>query len=519
MLKVRQIKVEARKNNYEEILIKKLNIKKEDIISYKIKKQSIDARKKDEIFYVYEIDVNLKNEDKIKLNNDIEKTKEIVFEFKKDKEIVLDKRPVIVGMGPSGLFAAYIFALNGLKPIIIDRGKCVEDRIQKVEEFWKNNKLDLDTNVQFGEGGAGTFSDGKLNTQVKDKENLKEEILKTFVKYGADEEILYSYKPHVGTDVLVGVIKNIRDEIKTLGGEFFYDSKLNDIKIEGSSLKQIKVNEKWIDTDILVLALGHSSRDTFRMLYNRNLNIESKPFAIGVRIQHNQDMIDESLIGNKYKDIISKMSYKLTYTSSYKRGVYTFCMCPGGYVVNASSENERLCINGMSYKDRDSKIANSAIVVTVTKRDFGESPLGGIEYQEQLENKVYKIGNGLIPTQLLKDFMEDRVTTCFKTVIPKFKGNYILTNLNGILDKEITESIKEALIDYGKKIKGFDSDDAIISLIESRTSSPIRIVRDENYKSNINGIYPIGEGAGYAGGIISASMDGVKAALSIIDNI
>ena len=342
-------------------------------------------------------------------------------------------------------------------------------------------------------------------------------VYETFVSFGADEEILYSYKPHIGTDVLTEVIKNMRNKIISLGGEFRFNTCLTDINIENNKLKSIVLNnQEVIDTDIIVLAIGHSSRDTFKMLYDKNINMEAKAFAVGLRVIHNQDMINESQYGKKYKDKLGAAPYKLTYTTSTGRGVYSFCMCPGGYVVNASSEENRLAVNGMSYSKRDSSNANSAIVVTVFPSDFGNNPMDGIKFQRNLEEKAYKLGNGNIPIQLLDDFIKLRKSTGLKTVIPNIKGNYILTDLNNLLPSNLNESIKEAMPEFGRKIKGFDNPDTIFAGIESRTSSPVRIKRDENFISSIEGIYPCGEGCGYAGGITSAAIDGMKVAEQII---
>ena len=514
MIHLKNIKVEVTKNNLEDKIIKKLKINSSDLNKINIVKQSLDARDKNNVLYVYEVDVDVKNEDKIlKLNKELEKSVDRTYILPKSNR---KKNVVIVGSGPAGLFCGYILALSNYNPIIIEQGKKVEDRINDVNEFFKNNKLNTHSNIQFGEGGAGTFSDGKLNTRVSDKFNRINFVLNTFIKFGAPKEILYSYNPHIGTDVLIDVIRNMRKEIINLGGTFMFNTKLTDIKIVNNKIDSIEVNSnKWISVENLVLAIGHSSRDTFELLYNKKLNMEPKPFAVGIRVIHNQEMIDESQYG-KYSKILHPATYKLTYKASNNRGVYSFCMCPGGYVVNASSEENRLAINGMSYSKRDSVNSNSAIVVTVNTSDFGSSVLDGVKYQRKLEEKAYNAGNGLIPTQLLKDFKDNKISNNFKSVKPTFKGNYSFSNLNEIFDKEICDSIKEAFINFGKKIKGFDNDDTILSAVESRTSSPVRINRDDSLESNIKGIYPCGEGAGYAGGITSASIDGIKVAEKII---
>lgn len=517
MLRVRQVKIEVTSDNRENLLktiSKKLKIDKSLIEDISIFKQSIDARDKNNIYYVYEVNVNVKNEQEIlrkNKSNDILLAPNLDYKFQKSGTMKLDKRPIIVGSGPAGLFCAYILAENNYKPIVIERGEDVDKRVESVNKFWKEGVLNSNSNVQFGEGGAGTFSDGKLNTLVKDEFNRGRKVFETLVKFGAPEEILYSYKPHIGTDILRSVVKNMREEIKKMGGTFLYNTCLTDINIEDNQIKSIEINKKEIiDTNVLVLAIGHSARDTFEMLYRKNTQMTSKPFAIGLRVEHSQNMINESQYGLKYKDILPPASYKLTYQASNNRGVYSFCMCPGGYVVNASSEEGRLAINGMSYSKRDGKGANSAIVVTITPDDFGYDTLDGMKYQRVLEEKAFNIGKGKIPVQTLKGFKENSISNLKNK--PSIKGEYTISNINEILPIEVSKSLKEAFTNFGKKIKGFDYDDTLLMAIESRTSSPIRILRDENLESSIKGIYPSGEGAGYAGGITSAAMDGIKIA-------
>ena len=513
MIRVRQVKVLYNESSIENItkkVAKKLNIKETDIKSLKINKESIDARKKPEIYYIYEVDCDLLNEELIlrkNKSNDILKIDEKEYEIKVTGTNELNKRPVIIGSGPAGLFAGYYLAKLGYKPLIIERGEKIDDRVKSVEEFWNKGILNKNSNVQFGEGGAGTFSDGKLNTLVKDKEGRCKEVFKIFVENGADSNILYKNKPHIGTDVLRNVIINMRNKIIEMNGTFRFNTTLTDIKIENNKIKSIVLNNnEEIDTDILILAIGHSARDTFKMLYENKILMNPKPFAVGVRIQHPQDMINKSQYGNVE---IDAASYKLTYKASNNRGVYSFCMCPGGYVVNASSEENRLAINGMSNHARDTKCANSAIVVTVTPEDYGFNPLDGIEFQRELEEKAYNLGKGLIPVQLFKDYKENKVSTKFGFE-PCFKGNYTFADINKIFPEYINESLKEAIDYYDTKIKGFNRDDAILAGVESRTSSPVRIERDEIFNSNIKGIYPIGEGAGYAGGITTSAIDGLK---------
>lgn len=521
MIRVRQVKVKVEKNTEEEIkrqISSKLKVNISSIHKIKVQKKSLDARKKDEIYYVYEADAEVENEEsilkKIK-SNDIFITPEEEYKFFVTGTKEMKYRPIIVGSGPAGLFSAYLLAEHGYRPLVIERGECVEDRIKSVEEFWKTGIVNPNSNVQFGEGGAGTFSDGKLNTLVKDKEFRMKKVFEIFVKHGASEDILYENKPHIGTDILRNVVASMRNKIIENGGEFRYNTCLTNLIIKNDILEAIEINHKEkISCETLILAIGHSARDTFQMLFEHDIIMKPKPFALGIRIMHPQDMINESQYGSMHK-YLPPASYKLTYTTSKKRGVYSFCMCPGGYVVNASSEDRRLAINGMSNHDRDTKNANSAIVVTVSPDDYGTCPLDGIEFQRKLETKAYEIGKGAIPIQLLKDFNENRSSTALGKVEPIFKGNYTFSNINDIFPGYITEAIKEALPVFGTKIKGYDRDDAIVAGIESRTSSPICIKRDETFISNIKGIYPCGEGAGYAGGITTSAMDGLKVAEAI----
>ena len=507
MIRVRQVKMHIDSNNLLNKIASKLNVKENNIKNYKIIKESIDARDKNNLFYIYEVDVELSDESKIKLNNDILKVEEKEYKINIDGTSKLNNRPIIVGSGPAGLFCAYYLSKLGYKPIVIERGEDVDSRTKKIEEFWKNNKLDINSNVQFGEGGAGTFSDGKLNTLVKDKEGRKNEVLKIFVENGAPKEILYKNKPHIGTDILRTVIKNMRNKIIEMGGEYRFNTTLTDINIENNKIKSIIVNNnEEINTDILVLAIGHSARDTFKMLYDIKIKMSPKPFAIGIRIMHPQEMINLNQYGTNK---LGSADYKLTYKSSNNRGVYSFCMCPGGYVVNASSEEGRLAINGMSYNDRNSGVANSAIVVTISPDDYGDNPLDGIEFQRELEEKTYNIGNGNIPVQLYKDYKDNKISDKF-IFDPCIKGNYSFSNLNDIFPDYINESLKEAIENFNHIIKGFNRDDAVMAAIESRTSSPVRIERNELFESSVKGIYPIGEGAGYAGGITTSAIDGLK---------
>ena len=513
MLRIKNIKISVKELDQEK-LIKEYLLKKYklNISDFKINKKSIDARHKPDVFYIYEIDTNISDKKYLKYDNIEEITDE---EYKiPSLNKTLQNRPVIIGFGPSGIFCSYILAKAGLKPIIFERGKKIEDRIKDVENFWNNNKLDSNSNIQFGEGGAGTFSDGKLNTMIKEKMRQKF-VFKTFVEFGAPKEILYINKPHIGTDLLRNIIINIRNEIIKLGGEIHYNSTLTSINIENNIVKSIIINnEETYPVDNLVLAIGHSARDTFKML-NKNLEMVPKPFAVGVRVQHKQDLISKNQYGDLYK-YLKPADYKLTYQTKDGRGVYSFCMCPGGFIVNSSSEENKICINGMSNHERNEENANSAIVVTVSPSDYGSNIFDGMKFQEELENKAFIEGKGLIPISLYKEYKNGEVSTSFGDIKPVFKGGYSFANINNIFPDYINNSIKEAMENFNTKINGFSSDDVIIAAVESRTSSPIRILRDDNFESNIKGIYPCGEGAGYAGGITSASIDGIKVAEKII---
>lgn len=531
MIRIQQLKLSP--SHSEEDLVKKLGkalkINEKDIISYRISKQSIDARKKNDIKIIYTVDVEADNELKIisKVNdNNIMLTSDKKYIFPSSGGERLNKRPIIIGSGPAGLFCALMLAEHGFKPILLERGEAVEQRINSVNTFWETGKLNYSSNVQFGEGGAGTFSDGKLNTLVKDKTGRNTFVLEQLVRFGAPKEILYINKPHIGTDILADVVKNMREHIKALGADVYFNSQATDFIIENGRIKGVIVNnDKSLECEALVLAIGHSARDTFELLYSKNVNMEAKAFAVGIRIQHPQSMINKSQYGQENPSCLPNASYKVAKTLENGRGVYSFCMCPGGYVVNASSEKGRLAVNGMSYSKRDGENANSAIIVTVTPNDFEEmsksnksaieNPLIGIEFQRILEERAFKIGEGSIPIQLYKDFKMNKESCELLEIKPQIKGGYKLSNLRELFPDYISESIIMGIEQFDKSIEGFAKADSILAGVESRTSSPVRITRDEYFECNILGIYPCGEGAGYAGGITSAAMDGIKTAEAI----
>lgn len=519
MIRLRQVKVSI----YEEdkLLSKIESILKTKVESYSLIKKSLDARKKPELYYIYEVDVSVLNEKKVlkrfAKNEDIFLAPIEKYEMPSFGTIKLQNRPIIIGSGPAGLFATYLLSEAGYRPILFERGECVEKRKEKIAKFWQTGELDEQTNVQFGEGGAGTFSDGKLNTMVKDKACRGKKVFETFVECGAPADILYESHPHIGTDLLQNVIKNMREKIKQMGGEIHYCSCLTDMHVKDNKIEEIVINNnQTYPCDCLVLALGHSARDTFQMLFKRGLLLESKPFAVGLRIEHPQKMINESQYGQNYPVFLPPASYKLTYQTKEKRGVYSFCMCPGGYVVNASSCQNHLVINGMSEHKRDSKNANAALIVTVGPKDFGFDTFDGVKFQEKLEKQAYALKNGLIPMQKVKDFLDNKETTTLDDVEPITKGKVKMANLNEILPDFIAEALHEALPVFGKKIKGYDRDDALLFGIETRSSSPIRMKRNETLESNISGVYACGEGSGYAGGITTSAMDGLKCAEEII---
>ena len=560
MLRVNQVKL--RTNHTPEQIKKKtaeiLGVPIGEIQELKIVRQSLDARKKPELYYNYAVDVAVKREDKLLKKfqgreNLVAKSDTAAYCFPKPGTLKQTHRTVIAGMGPAGLFCGYFLALHGYRPILLERGRCVEERKQDVERFWETGQLNPASNVQFGEGGAGTFSDGKLNTLVKDKDGRNGEVLKTFVRFGAKESICYEAKPHIGTDVLTDIVRGMRQEIIRLGGEVRFESQVTDICEEEGRLTGVILNGKeLLPCGQLVLAIGHSARDTFQMLYERKLPMEAKAFAVGFRVEHPQEMINESQYGLREPGSLGAAAYKVTAKGRNGRAVYSFCMCPGGYVVNASSEEGYTAVNGMSYSGRDGKNANSAVIVAVTPEDFGSGhPLAGIAFQRQLEQKAFLLGQGKIPVQRYGEFKQavkaaeedgipkrndcagrnDRTerndcaerNNCADREMqqhtgetePQCKGGFCWSDLSGLLPRDCSEAFVDGMESFGRQIKGFDRPDTVLSGVESRTSSPVRILRDETLQSAVKGVYPCGEGAGYAGGITSAAMDGIRVAEAI----
>ncbi len=531
MIRITQLKMPITHTQQEllEKAAKLLRISPGEIRSCRVARRSIDARKKEEIRFIYTLDVEVKREAQtVKRAGSPQAAllREPVYRFPEAGDEPLVHPPVIVGCGPAGLFAGYMLARAGYCPVILERGEDVDTRRQKVRRFWEEGVLDVRSNVQFGEGGAGTFSDGKLNTMVKDPDGRNRRVLEILAEHGADPAVLWDAKPHIGTDLLGNVVKNLRNHIVELGGTVCFGTQVTDLLIEGGRLRGVTVTERAGDgtgqrkrdirAEAVILAVGHSARDTFSMLSDRGVPMQPKAFAVGLRIQHPQKMIDASQYGTADVRILGPASYKLTHQTAAGRGVYSFCMCPGGYVVDASSENGRLAVNGMSNHDRAGENANSALIVTVTPADFGGiSPLAGVEYQRRLEKAAFRAGEGNIPVQLYGDFRLGRVSRGWGDVSPQFRGRTAFADLREILPEELSAAIVEGIEAFESKIRGFSRYDSILAGVESRTSSPVRIPRNERGESGIAGLFPCGEGAGYAGGITSAAMDGMRAAEEI----
>ena len=522
MIKITQLKLplEHSKEDLEKKICKLLQIPSGKLYGIEILKRSLDARKTP-LMYNYQLGVLADGEEKIvkKLKNkDVTIGGLVNYHFPKYGDEELRHPPVIIGAGPAGLFCTYMLAKAGFAPILLERGEAVEERQKKVDHFWETGNLDVQSNVQFGEGGAGTFSDGKLNTLVKDSHGRSRFVLKTFVEFGAEDDILYESKPHIGTDILIDVVRNMRNEIRNLGGDIRFNSQVTDIRMKNGEVAALQVNnDQWIDTKTAVLAIGHSARDTFKMLLERQVPMRSKAFAVGVRMEHPQALINENQYGKKYPDSLPAAAYKLTRKVAEDRGVYSFCMCPGGYVVNASSEEGMTAVNGMSYHAREGENANSAMIISVRPEDFGsDEPLAGVEFQRMLEKAAYREGKGKMPVQLFGDFCKNKVSTKLGEIRPNTKGEWTFGNVRSIFPENLAAGLEEGIKGCENLIPGFARDDALLLGVESRTSSPIRIERDnESFESEISGLYPCGEGAGYAGGIMSAAMDGIKVAEAI----
>jgi uncharacterized FAD-dependent dehydrogenase len=508
-------------------IAKRLSIAPGDIKRVTLFKRSHDARKPSALMFIYTVDIDVANEDTLlkKFAGDpkITATPDTSYHFVGQAPATLKKRPVIVGFGPCGIFAALILAQMGFRPIVLERGKAVRERTQDTWGLWRKNVLNPESNVQFGEGGAGTFSDGKLYSQIKDPRHLGRKVLEEFVKAGAPPEILYVAKPHIGTFRLVGMVETMRHEIEQLGGEIRFQQRVTGLNIEHGKVRGVTLGSgEEIATDHVVLALGHSARDTFETLHEQGVFMEAKPFSIGFRIEHPQSLIDKARLGpNAGNPLLGAADYKLVHHAANGRAVYSFCMCPGGTVVAATSEPNRVVTNGMSQYSRNERNANAGIVVNVDPADYGGdannplAALAGIEFQRQLESRAFELGGGTYdaPAQLVGDFLAGRPSTQLGAVEPSYKPGVHLTDLATALPPYVIEAMREALPAFGRQIRGFDMADAVLTGVETRTSSPLRITRGENCQSvNVQGLYPAGEGAGYAGGILSAGVDGIKVA-------
>ena len=508
-------------------IAKRLSIAPGDIKRVTLFKRSHDARKPSALMFIYTVDIDVANEDTLlkKFAGDpkITATPDTSYHFVGQAPATLKKRPVIVGFGPCGIFAALILAQMGFRPIVLERGKAVRERTQDTWGLWRKNVLNPESNVQFGEGGAGTFSDGKLYSQIKDPRHLGRKVLEEFVKAGAPPEILYVAKPHIGTFRLVGMVETMRHEIEQLGGEIRFQQRVTGLNIEHGKVRGVTLGSgEEIATDHVVLALGHSARDTFETLHEQGVFMEAKPFSIGFRIEHPQSLIDKARLDpNAGNPLLGAADYKLVHHAANGRAVYSFCMCPGGTVVAATSEPNRVVTNGMSQYSRNERNANAGIVVNVDPADYGGdannplAALAGIEFQRQLESRAFELGGGTYdaPAQLVGDFLAGRPSTQLGAVEPSYKPGVHLTDLATALPPYVIEAMREALPAFGRQIRGFDMADAVLTGVETRTSSPLRITRGENCQSvNVQGLYPAGEGAGYAGGILSAGVDGIKVA-------
>ena len=505
----------------EAAIVRFLKITPKDLISYEVFKRSYDARKNVALAFIYTVDVSVKDEAQVlkRFAGDvhIRPSPDTRYHFIAKAPQKMDQRPVVIGFGPCGIFAALLLAQMGFKPIVLERGKAVRERTQDTWGLWRKNILNPESNVQFGEGGAGTFSDGKLWSQVKDPKFYGRKVLHEFIKAGAPEEILYVAKPHIGTFRLVGVVEKMRQEIISLGGEIRFSQKVTGFNIKDQQIRGVQLESgEHIVADQVILALGHSARDTFQALHDAGVYLEAKPFSIGFRIEHPQSMIDRARLGpHAGNPLIGAADYKLVHHAKNGRSVYSFCMCPGGTVVAATSEPNRVVTNGMSQYSRNERNANAGIVVGITPEDYPGGPMAGIEFQRAIESKAFELGgkNYEAPGQLVGDFLAQRPSTDFGAVLPSYKPGVHLTDLTSSLPDYAIEAIREAIPAFEKQIPGFSMNDAVLTGVETRTSSPLRITRGANYQSmNIKGLYPAGEGAGYAGGIMSAGIDGIKVA-------
>jgi uncharacterized FAD-dependent dehydrogenase len=510
-------------------ILRRLKLSGDELTGYTIFRRGVDARKLSAIAFIYTLDIEVADEaallERLKDDKHVTRAPDTAYRFVAEVPMRSSERPVVIGFGPCGLFAGLVLAQMGLRPIILERGKAVRERTQDTWDLWRKSVLHPESNVQFGEGGAGTFSDGKLYSQIKDPRHLGRKVLTEFVKAGAPEEILYVSKPHIGTFRLVSMVEHMRGTIQALGGEIRFQAKVTDVEIEknadgtGQLRGVVLADGSRIAASHVVLAVGHSARDTFQALHDRGVYVEPKPFSIGFRIEHPQSLIDRARYGRAAGNpLLGAADYRLVHHCSNGRGVYSFCMCPGGTVVAAASEPGRVVTNGMSQYSRNERNANAGIVVGITPDDYPGDPLAGIAFQRHWEERAYVAGgsNYDAPAQLVGDFLAGRASTALGSVQPSYTPGVRMTDLAGCIPDYAVAAIREALPVFDKQIKGFAMDDAVLTGVETRTSSPIRIRRDDSYQSlNTRGLYPAGEGAGYAGGILSAAVDGIEAAEAV----
>ncbi len=527
MLRLTELKLRLDHSEHElkAAILKRLGIGANELAGYSIFRRSYDARKPSAITLTYTLDVEVTNEAALlqRLEDGerhVKPTPDTRYQFVAKAPHVLPSRPVVIGTGPCGLFAGLILAQMGFRPIILERGKIVRERTKDTFGLWRKGQLNPESNVQFGEGGAGTFSDGKLYSQIKDPHHYGRKVLTEFVKAGAPDEILYVSKPHIGTFRLVAMVENLRATIQELGGEIRFQSRVEDFDIDNGQVRGVTLaGGEHIAADHVVLAVGHSARDTFQMLYDRGVHIEAKPFSIGLRIEHPQSLIDRARFGkNAGHPLLGAADYKLVHHCGNGRSVYSFCMCPGGTVVAATSEPGRVVTNGMSQYSRNERNANSGIVVGITPADYPGHPLAGIAFQRHWEARAFEAGGGnyCAPAQRVGDFLANRPSTALGSVVPSYTPGIHLTDLSACLPDYVIAAIREALPVFDKQIRGFAMDDAVLTGVETRTSSPIRIRRNDEYQSlNTRGLFPAGEGAGYAGGIMSAAVDGIEVAEAV----
>jgi len=525
MIRISQLKIgiDESVDLLSDLIAKKLKIASSEILDYRIFKESVDARR-GSVTFVYTVDVTINNEASVLgrgLSN-VTQTPDLAYKMPTSVGQAPIEPPVVIGFGPAGMYAALLLAQCGYHPIVLERGEAVDERAVTVDNFWRNGELNPESNVQFGEGGAGTFSDGKLTTRVKDLRGRK--VLEELVAAGAPPEILYQAHPHVGTDLLRNVVKNIREKIIQLGGTVRFNTKVEDFELTDGQITAVVTQKEIIKTKNVILAIGHSARDTFTKLYEHKIEMVAKPFAVGARIEHPQKLINQA----QYKEFadhpkLGAAEYRLTHQASNGRGVYTFCMCPGGYVVPSSSEPNTVVTNGMSEHARSEPNANSAVLVQVTLDDFAsDHPLAGVEFQRDLESRAFVMGGSdyKAPAQRVGDFLTGQPSESVGTVEPSFFNGVKMTNLHDLFSKSICDALVEGISAFGKKMTGFDMDDAILTAVETRSSSPIRINRDSEtlQSTTVAGLYPAGEGAGYAGGIVSSAIDGLKCAEALIES-